>query len=361
MPPAKAKKAVSLAAHAAAMRSKYGEERISNGPAPVVVPSGSVALDWALRVGGFQLGRVYEIIGPPGAGKSTLAIAAMIEHARMFPDRGYCYLNMESTFDPKRATRMGLDCSDAALAEGRWAPMLPEHSEHVSDMARDQVGSGLMSIVTVDSIGAMESDRTLGKTAEKAADAVGRNAKIITQMTKALATMARLNQCTVLLVNQPRAPVGSMMSRDVSSGPKLVQHATTAKIEMQPLGGEENVRTLTLPDEDDPQLVSIKTRLRVPRLKTGLPGRVGESYVNRIGTDLYGPPGFDQADELITLANRRGIVERGGAWYTLPNGDKFQGRDAFAAAIRSDEGIRKMLRDAIPFEKATFDDLEEEQ
>ncbi len=348
-----------LAAFATKMTSKYGEDRISNGPPPVIVPTGSAALDWALRVGGWQLGRVYEISGPKDSGKSTLAIASIVEHLRMFPDRGAGYVNMENTFDPRRATAMGLDCSKRATAEGRWFPMLPEHSEHVSDMARDLVESGFVSIVVVDSIGAMESDRTLGKTADKAADAVGRNAKIITQMTKALSTFARIKQCTVLLINQPRANIGSMVGGDISAGPKLIQHATTSKIEMKALGGEENVRTLKLPGENDPLVVSLKTRMRVTRLKNGLTGRVAESYVNRVGTDEYGPPGIDTADEYITLAMREKIVTVGGTYYTLPDGTKIQGRIAFARYLRENPAACEVIRKALSFEAPT-DPLEDD-
>jgi len=348
-----------LAAHAAAMRSKYGEQRISNGLPPVIVPTGSAATDWALRVGGWQLGRVYEIYGPKDSGKSSLAIASMVQHLEMFPDRGVCYINMENTFDPDRAAEMGLDCSGEAISAGRWCPMLPEHSEHVSDMARDMVTSGVISCVVVDSIGAMESDKVLGKEAAKAADAVGRNAKIITQMNKALATFARLNNCTVLLINQPRAAIGSMMSGDVSAGPKHMQHATTAKIDMYGLGGDENVRKLKLPGEQDALVVSAKTRIRVSRMKNGLPGRVVESYVNRVTTAEYGPAGIDIADEYITLAVRANLVKQGGAWYTMPDGHRVNGRIAFARYIRENPDARKVLREALTFE-APADPLEDD-
>jgi recombination protein RecA len=332
------------------MQGKYGTERVTNGPPPVIVPTGSAALDWALRVGGWQLGRVYEVYGIKDSGKTTLAIASMIEHAAMFPDRGVAYINMENTFDPRRATAMGLDCSDAAIAAGRWFPMLPEHSEHVSDMARDLVASGLISVVVVDSIGAMESDKTLAKEAAKAADAVGRNAKIITQMGKALSTLARTKQCTVLLINQPRANIGSMMAGDVSAGPKHMQHATTGKVEMRGLGGEDNVRMLKLPGEPDPLMVSIKSRMKVSRLKNGMPGRVAESYVNRVGTDEYGPPGIDTADEYITLALREKIVTAGGSHYTLPDGHKLNGRIAFARYLRENPDAIKVIREALTFD-----------
>lgn len=348
-----------LAAFAAAQEKKYGGERVQNRYPPVVVSTGSASLDWALRVGGVVRGQIYEIFGAPNSGKSTLGIACMIEHLLAYPELGVGYINMENTFDPDRATAMGLDCSAEAIRSGRWNPRLPDHSEHVSDMALDLVSSGFMSCVTVDSIGAMESDRVLNAKggAEKAADAVGRNAKIITQMTKALATAARNNQCTVLLINQPRANIGGF-GGDISAGPKIVQHASTVKLSMSALGADEDIRKLKLPGEDEPLVVSSRMRVRVPRMKNGLPGRVAEFYVNRVTTEPYGPAGIDRADELISLGVREGIIAQGGGWYTLPGGAKFQGREKLAGAIRGDRGLQALVRAAIPFETPT--DLLEE-
>lgn len=342
-----------LDAFAAAQEKKYGEEKIRNRYPPVIVPTGSMSLDRALRVGGWYLGQVYEVLGNKDAGKSTLGIASLIEHQRMFPDRAVGYINMENTFDPDRATAMGLDCSDRAKAEGRWAPRLPDHSEDVSDMLRDLVGSGLFSCVLLDSIGAMESDKVLSKSAEDAVKQMGINARIITQMTKAIATLARNNRCTVIFINQPRAPIGQMAMNDVSAGPKLLQHATTSKLEMRALGGEEDVRWMKLPGEDDKLKVSIRSRIRVPRLKSGLPGRVAECFINLVGTEPYGPPGIDTADECVSVGVREGVIEQAGGWYTLPGGDRFQGREKLTAAIRADEGLRKLIRSAISFETPT--------
>jgi RecA/RadA recombinase len=342
----------SLAAYAAKVHSKYGADRVSNAGAHVIIPTGSAYLDWALRVGGWMDGRVYEIFGAKDSGKSSLAISSMIQFQRMFPGRGVAYINMENTFDEERAAAMGLDCSDEAKAAGRWFPMLPEHSEHVSDMARDLVGDGFCSVVVVDSIGAMESDKVLGaKTAEDAAKSVGRNAKIITQMSKALSRAARLNRCTVLLVNQPRAPIGGLAGApDVSAGPKFIQHFTTAKITMSAVYEGESSRKLMLPGEEAALLVSIRARMRVDRLKNGLPGRTAEAYINRVGTDEYGLPGFDAGDEYLTLGTNHGIIKLGGAWYTFPDGTRVNGKAAAAARVRGSLDDQKLIREALAFE-----------
>lgn len=348
MPPAQS----ALAKFAASTESKYGKERIRNGPPPLIVPSGSLALDRALRVGGYQAGRIYEFLGPKDSGKSTLGIEAMISFTARFGDRGVSYVNLEKTFAPERATAMGLDCSDKARASGRWLPMLARSSEQASDMARDACDSGVMSLVVVDSVGAMESDRVMGKEAEKAADAVGRNAKIISQLIKALIDSAERNQCTVILINQPRANIGGF-GGDISAGPKAMQHSSTAKIDFSARGSEEDVRKLRLSPHDDPAVVSGRHRMRVSRMKNGLGGRVGETFINRIGTSEYGPPGVDTADEHITWGMRAGVITGGGAWYTLPGGKRVNGRIACAQYLRANPSLLAEIRAGISFDDPT--------
>jgi recombination protein RecA len=348
MPPAR----TDLAKFAAKAQSKYGEDRIANGPPVVIVPSGSLALDRAFRVGGYQLGRIYEFLGNKDSGKSTVGIEALISHAAMFPDRGRCYVNLEKTFDPARATAMGLDCSDAAKDAGLWLPMRARSSEQASDMARDACSSGLYSIVVVDSVGAMESDRVMAKDAEKAADAMGRNARIISQMIKALIDEAEQNRCTVILINQPRANM-SGFGGDISAGPKLMQHSSTAKVDFSARGSEEDVRKIKLNQHDDPVVVSGRHRMRVSRMKNGLAGRVAETWINRIGTPDYGPPGVDHAAEHLIWGTRQNVIAQGGSHYTFPDGKKINGNIAALTYLRDHPEVMKEVRAGIVFDDPT--------
>lgn len=355
MSPAAAKKkrpslpaARSLAQFSLAMGARYGEERIADELPAVIVPTGSAGLDKALRVGGWQLGRVYEIVGPPDSGKTTLMIASMVSFRRMFPDRAVCYINMEGTFSARRALAMGLDCSKEAKAAGTWLPLLPEHSEDVSDMARDVVQSGFASVVVVDSIGAMESKKVLfERDAEE--DTMGKNAGIITKMNKALATLARMKQCTVLLVNQPRANY-SGYGGDISAGPKHMRHVTTAKVDMSGRGGEEDVRKIKYADDESPTVISHAVVARVTRAKNAVSGGSAKFYVNKEETDDFGPAGIDWADEYLTLGHRAGAVKIGGAWYTFPDGTKANGKIAAGRHLREHPETLEAVRASLGFE-----------
>jgi len=365
--PAKAKEAVggdakapqgarSLAAFSTQMKGRYKHKLANEGP-PVIIPTGSFSLDRALRVGGWQQGRVYEIVGPPDSCKTTLMTASMISFSRMFPDRGVAYLNMEGTFDPDRAMAMGLDCSDEALDSGRWAQLFPESSEDASDMARDYCNSGLYSAIVVDSVGQMESKKVLE--AEAAKDTMGKNAGVITKMNKALASGARLHKCTILLVNQPRANF-SGYGGDISAGPKHMKHATTAKVDMRALGDPDtDLRKMKLPGDDEPVIVSQQFAARVSRMKNGVSGRTARFFSNKIGTPEWGPPGIDAAGEYLDIGVAEKIIKQGGGWYTFPDEHKEQGRAAAGRYLRENPEAAAAIRAAMAFE-APVDDLENE-
>lgn len=357
-PPVGTSKAKTLGGFALEMQSRYGQKRIANGPPPVIVPTGSLNLDKALRVGGWQLGRVYEIVGPKDSGKSSLVIASMVSFLEAFPDRGAAYVNIENTFDPDRATQMGLDCSDEAIASGRWAPLLPANTEEASDMARDWCASGFYSVIVVDSVGGMESQRVLDKSA--AEDTMGKNAQVITKMTKHLSSLARLRQCTVLLVNQQRANF-SQYGGPQSAGPMAMQYSTTAKIDMSMRASAEggDVRKLKLPGDDEPSAVSQRHVARVSRMKNGLPGRSAQFFINKVTTSQYGPAGIDFSDEYLTIGAAQKIIQASGAWYTFPDGGRANGRDKGAAYLREHPEVMKQVREAIDFE-APVDELEGE-
>lgn len=347
-------KAASLAAFSAQMHSRYGGHRIANGPPPVIVPTSSVNLDKALRVGGWQEGRVYEVIGPKDSGKSSLVIGSIISFLRLFPDRGAAYVNIEGTFDPARATEMGLDCSDEAIRSGRWAPLLPASTEEASDMARDYCASGFYGMIVVDSVGGMESWKVLEKSASE--DTMGKNAQVITKMTKHLSTLARLHRCTVLLVNQQRANF-SQYGGPQSAGPMAMQYSTTAKVEMSMRGAEGDVRKLKLPGDEEAVAVSQRHVARVSRAKNALPGRSAQFFINKVGTPQYGPPGIDAADEFLTMGTAQGLIKLGGAWYTFANGDRANGRDKATAYLRDNPEVMNQIREALDFD-APVDELE---
>lgn len=347
----------SMAAFAAKMAAKYGEDKVSNDPAPVIVPTGVLSLDVALRVGGWQLGRIYELVGPKDSCKSWLGIQAMVQHRLAFPGLGVAYVNLEKTFERPWATVNGLVCTDAARKAGLWQPYNANTSEEASDMARDALASGTLSCLVLDSVGAMESNRVLTKEADKGADDSRRNAGIITKLTKALAGLAHDNQVTVLLINQPRANQTGF-GGDVSAGPKAMQHSTTAQLKMSARGAEGDTRTGKYLGNQI--TVGRRFRAQIPRMKNGAPGRQAEWWVMTEPTERFGGVGLDQADDVVTVGvQSRAIEQQNGGYYLLPSGQRIRGRDEVGAFLRTDPEAMAAVRAALKFDAPIVDPLEE--
>ena len=261
-----------------------------------VLPTGSLTLDWALRLGGWIRGRIHEIVGPPDSAKTTLMIGSMAQAARAEPRKGIGYVDLEGTFDDAWAAVNGLDL---AFVEHLYA----DDSETASNQARNLCRSGLFSLVVVDSIGAMESRLALDKDAKETLP--GRNAQVITRMCKHLGSLTRTTGTTCLLVNQLRAQIGGV-GAPVSAGPYEMQHATTTRVQMSG-GRQEPIKMQFYPGEDA-EVVARQFRGRVTRSKAVPPGRAAEFWVNNRLTPEYGPAGINEVDEYISVGVRLGVI-----------------------------------------------------
>ena len=335
-----------LRAHAAKLQKDWGDRAVTAAPGQRErIPTGSLVLDHVLR-GGWPVGLICEVLGPPDTGKSTVAISSLKNAQEMFPERGVCYVDMEKTFDYEWAAGLGLKCAEEDIESGIWAHLYPNDSEDASDMARKQAMTGLYSMIILDSIGGMESRKAFEKDSDK--PVVGTNAQIITRMVKHLASLARMKKCSIILINQPRAAgVGTGMPLpDKSAGPGAMQHQTAVKVTMSK--GSEAPRYVKLDGEDgDSSVVSVQVKTRLTRSKICPPGRVGEFWINNQYTDLYGPPGIFVADEFATMGVKHGVIMQKNTWYEFPDGQKVQGRQAIGPFLQANHDLMASLRTAI--------------
>jgi recombination protein RecA len=327
------------------MVKKYGDGRMIRRETVQpyeVIPTGSLSLDLALRVGGWARGRIHEIIGQEGCGKTTLVINSMREAQRKYPNLAVGYIDMEQTFDWDWAEAHGLDTSD-----GRFVYAFPDNSEDVSDQVKEMCETGLFSLVAVDSIGGMESKQAYEKDAD--GNVVGRNAQVITRMTKRLSMLTRREKVAVLLVNQFRANIGNPLGPDESAGPKIVKYATTTKVEMRRTG--ETPLKVKFPDDIEPQVVGLQFKARVVRNKVAAQGKAGTFWIINQPSDEYGPIGIDVADEALTIGLFTGVIlAEPGGWHTMPwtkdKKDRLHGRAAVLAYLREHRDQALEIRDA---------------
>lgn len=306
-----------------------------------VLSTGSLTVDYALRIGGLVKGREHEIVGAPDSAKTTLVICAMAWAQRKYPRKAVGYIDMEGTFDDAWAIRNGLNIG------GDFDHLYADDSENASDTMRKLVRSGLYSLVVIDSIGAMESRTNLDKPADKTKP--GDNAQVISRMVKHLGSLSRTTGTTVILVNQLRANYGGM-GGDVSAGPKPMQHATTTRIAMTS-GREEPVK-MVFEVGQPAETVSRQFKARVTRSKAVPVDRIGEFWVNNRDTAEYGPAGINVIDEYVSVGIRTGAIEQdGGGNYTLPpakpGGDrspKIKGRGKLVELLRSQPELCEIVR-----------------
>lgn len=348
MPPKPKKKAEkapppnSMGALLTNLQKRYGE-RVVRRDAVIhyeVISTGSLTLDLALRVGGWVLGRMHELVGPEGVGKTTLMISTMVEAQKKFPGYAVGYIDMEQTFDYAWAEANGLDTSPE-----RFVHMQPDDSEDVADMLAQMAETQLFRFIAIDSIGAMESREAFEKDAfEKV---MGRNAQVITRMVKRCAVLCRRNKVAVVMVNQYRANLSGLGS-DISAGPKAMKYSTTTKVEMA-YTGEETIK-YRIPGDKDDSVIGRMARARVTRNKVAVQGKSAEFYIINYDTPEYGPVGIDRADEAITVGVATEVIRQAGAWYYVPTESnkagesRFQGREKVAQHLRSSPDDLELVR-----------------
>lgn len=335
----------SIAALRVNMVKKYGDGRVSRRETVQkyeVISTGSLSLDLATRVGGWVRGRIHEIVGAEGNGKTTLVINSMAQAQKQYPNLCVGYVDMEQTFDWEWAEANGLDTSNERLLK-----IFPDDSEDVSDQVKEMMETGLFSMVVVDSIGGMESKQAFNKEADE--HVMGRNAQIITRMVKRLAMLARREQIVVLLVNQYRANISNPMGGDQSAGPKALRYATTMKVEMRRTG--EAPLKVKFADDPEPQVVGKQFKGRVTRSKVAAEGKAGTFWIINNPSAEYGPIGIDVADEALAIGIFTEVIGvEGGGYYTMPwtkdKKDRLRGRDTVLAYLREHRDQALVIRDA---------------
>lgn len=317
-----------------AKRAAVGLVRASEAERPEIMPSGSLALDEALVVGGIPRGRIVEMWGPEHAGKTTLALIMIAAAQQFYPGSYSAWIDMEQSLDGAYAASLGVDLSRLYLVEN------PRTAEEVADAHYEFVSSGLCIYSVIDSVGAMIAKDAFDRAAEKSA-IVGRVAKIVTEMVKKAAPIGKANGTTTLINNQIRAVVGAgqYAPKEDTSGGWMLKHATTIKLKVR---RGEQPHTITVNKKLIP--VSVNTSVLVQKNKLAPYGRVANIWLANQTTARWGAIGLDRADEAATIGANFKSIERSGAWYTTPDGVKHNGRDPVVAHLRENPDVIEQIR-----------------
>lgn len=321
----------------------FGEKTLEKGskinPWPVI-STGSLALDYALGVGGLVEGRAAEFWGQEGIGKSTMAFYAIAEAQAKHPDKVCGYIDMEQKLDKSWAAAHGVDLA-------RLYVYTPDSAEDVADAMKEMVTSDLFALVVLDSIGGMIPEAEKEKDANQATMAI--QAKIVTRMVKILAVEARKTGTAIIYINQVRANLSGFGKATTTGGGWALRHATTMKLEFK--------RTGTTPFKakvhGEDVIVGHEIAVYVERNGVAPAYRTATLVMFNQATDKYGPLGIDRVDEAVTLGLKHKAIAQSGAFYTLPaSGVKVQGRDKLVAELRTSPEDMAEIRRRVLAEKA---------
>src|SRR5579875_1626291 len=277
--------------------------------APVeVIPTGSIALDVALGTGGLPRGRVIEIYGPEGGGKTSLALHAVANAQRAGGIAAF--IDAEHALDPEYARKLGVD-TDALLVSQ------PDTGEQALEIADMLIRSGAIDIVVIDSVAALVPKAEIE--GEMGDSHVGLQARLMSQALRKIAGALNQTKTTAIFINQLREKIGVLFgSPETTTGGKALKFYASVRLDVR--------RIETLKDGNEP--VGNRTKAKVVKNKLASPFKVAEFDI------LYGT-GISREGGLIDLGVEQGIVRKSGAWYTYDGDQLGQGK----------ENARNFLRD----------------
>ena len=264
------------------------------------VPTGALALDLALGIGGLPRGRVTEIYGPESSGKTTLATHVVAEAQR---NGGICaYIDAEHAMDPVYAKAIGVDIDELLISQ-------PDTGEQALEIADMLIRSGALDVVVIDSVAALtpraEIEGEMGDTH------VGLQARLMSQALRKLTGNLNKSKTICIFINQLREKIGVMFgSPETTPGGRALKFYSSVRLDIRRI---ESIK-------DGVEVVGNRTRVKVVKNKVSPPFKQAEFDI------MYGS-GISREGSVLDLSVEEGIVKKSGAWYTYDGEQLGQGRE----------------------------------
>ena len=303
-----------------------------------VIPTGSIALNAALGVGGYPKGRIIEIYGPESSGKTTLAIHAIAEAQRAGGIAAF--IDAEHAFDRFYAAKLGVSgCEIHKLGvdiDNLWISQ-PDNGEQALEIAEQLIRSSAIDIIVIDSVAALTPKAEIE--GDMGDNKVGLQARLMSQALRKLTSAISKTNTTCIFINQLREKIGVMFGNpETTTGGNALKFYASVRLDIR--------RATQLKDGEE--VIGNQVRVKVVKNKVAPPFRKAEF-------DIMFGEGISRSGEIIDLGAELGIIKKSGSWYSYNDTKLGQGRDAAKQCIQDNPELADEL------EKLIFDALKDKE
>ena len=289
---------------------KYGEGEKLEIEA---IPTGALALDAALGIGGVPRGRIVEIFGPESSGKTTLSLEILAEAQAM--GGVVAFIDAEHALDPTYAARIGVDIDEVLISQ-------PDTGEQALEICDMLVRSGAIDVIVIDSVAALVPRAEIE--GEMGDSSVGLQARLMSQALRKLAGSLAKSETTCIFINQLREKIGVMFGNpETTTGGRALKFFSSVRIDIRRIDSIKNGQ----------EIVGNRVRAKVVKNKVAPPFKSAEFDI------MYGT-GISKEGSILDMAVESGIVSKSGAWYTYETERLGQGREAAKEFLRSNPELR---------------------
>ncbi|HHX06909.1 MAG TPA: recombinase RecA [Erysipelothrix sp.] len=284
------------------------------------ISSGSLALDYALGVGGYPKGRIIEVYGPESSGKTTLALHAIAECQKAGGKAAF--IDAENAIDPQYAQKLGVDIDELILSQ-------PDSGEQGLEITEVLIRSGAIDLIVIDSVAALVPQQELD--GEMSDQQVGLQARMMSKAMRKLSGVMNRSECTVIFINQLREKVGIMFGNpEVTPGGRALKFYSSIRLDVR---RSESLKVGS-------EIIGNKVNVRVVKNKVAPPFKLASIEL------IYGE-GFSQIGELIDLASDHDVINKAGSWYSYKDERIGQGREAVRNFLTQNPDLYKEIHQKV--------------